>query len=77
MTIIEVTGNNNQPRRLEEICDEVNFSINLLGNTYCSLKVIGKTGCKFQKNEQEENGMFPCIHPKYNKDDYPDSMIVI
>ena len=55
-----------KPRTLDEICEEVNFSISVLGNIYCGLALSRKILCKYQSDKKDHNGCYPCTHPLYN-----------
>jgi len=57
-------------RTLEDVCEQENFSIELLGNTYCRLKMGEKIGCKYQSDMKDQNKMYQCMHPFYNNLEY-------
>lgn len=60
-----------KPRRLEEICidsEPDDFSIVLLGNTYCRLKPSYDIDCAFREVTKDNNGMYPCL--KYEMSEY-------
>jgi len=60
----------NNPRTLLEICEDINFSLNLEGNIYCSLAISRQIECPYQHLKTDHNERFPCQHPKYNLDNF-------
>ena len=60
----------NNPRTLLEICEEADFSMNLLGNIYCRLAMSKQIECPYQDLKIDHNGKFPCLNPKYNRNNF-------
>jgi hypothetical protein len=57
-------------RKLEEICEDVDFSLHLLGNTYCTLGMKRRIGCQYHSLYEDQNGINVCLNPKYNLNEY-------
>jgi len=60
----------NITRTLLEICEEVDFSINLEGNIYCSLAISRQIECPYQDLKKDHNERFQCLNSKYNKNNF-------
>lgn len=56
-------------RRLEEVCEEENFSQILLGNVYCSLAKGRQVECKYLNKQKDKNGLYPCMNLIYQEND--------
>ena len=54
-----------EPRNLVDICNEFDFSKKLNGNVYCSLGYSRQVECPFYSKDQDHNGLYPCLNPKY------------
>lgn len=59
-----------EPRTLETICEDVNFSMTILGNTYCKIKPSQPILCDYRSQFKDHNKIYICLHPKYNLSDY-------
>lgn len=56
---------NEKIRRLEVICERVDFHFNLLGNVYCSLAKNKKINCTYQSSQKDHNNLYPCLNMKW------------
>lgn len=48
-------------RTLEDVCEKEDFSIKILGNTYCSLSQNKKIVCGWQSEEKDQNELYYCL----------------
>lgn len=57
-----------KPRTLSEICKEEDFHTEVKGNIYCRLSLIKKIECPYMNEDIDNDGLYPCLRPDYNKD---------
>lgn len=58
-----------EARSIEQICNEESankgFSIELLGNVYCSLSINKRIDCVYCSYDKDKNKLYTCNNPIY------------
>jgi hypothetical protein len=55
-----------EKRLLEQTCNELDFTLKLLNQSYCGIGFKRKIDCLFQDKTKDHNELYKCMNPLHN-----------